>query len=356
MQIQGTQLTTHLQHDLKPVYMVFGDDPFLLNQALDTIRAAAKRHGFDERQRFTQDKAFAWEQLNEAGQVMSLFTTKQLIELELPDAKPGRDGGQALQAFIEQQSEDQCLLLFGPRLRKDQQKAKWFTSLSQRGVFVPLYTPERRQLPQFIRERAAFHEVTLLPDAIELLSDWYEGNLLALDQALARAALVGTSEPIHADIIRKTNEDNSRFDIFGLRDALLANQYAQYLHCLNRLLETGTEPTLIHWTLQKLHQAVGAIRRAQLANTPLQSLWQQEQIWPSQQSAFLALVQKQSPQALLAQSQLLDRIERAIKRDSGESIATLAAHFGLIMTQPNLTENLAPLAGIQRSKGVRYAE
>lgn len=356
MQIQGSDLTAHLQQGLKPIYMVFSDDPFLLNQALDAVRSAAKQAGYDERQRFTQDKNFAWDQLLAAGQVLSLFTTKQLIELELPDGKPGRDGGQALQTFAEQQSEEQCLLLFGPRLRKDQQKAKWFQSLHEIGVFIPLYTPDKRQLPSFIQQRAQVHGVTLQKDAIALLSDWFEGNLLALDQALARAALINNSKPLDAEFIRSTNEDNSRFDIFGLRDALLANDYSQYLHCLERLLETGTEPSLMYWTLQKLHLAIAAIQQAQKTNEPMHAFWQREQIWPSQQQGFLTHARKQNKASMLAQSQLLDRIERAIKRDSGERIATLASHFGFIFIYPERLESLREFtAGINPEVG-RYAE
>ncbi|WP_194756006.1 DNA polymerase III subunit delta [Aliidiomarina indica] len=344
MQVQAAQLQKHLSDKLKGVYLVFGDDPFLLNQTLDRIRQAAKAQGFEERQRYTQDRDFAWESLQSAGQTMSLFTAQQLIELELPDAKPGRDGGQALQDFVAQQSPDQVLLVFGPRLRKDQQKTKWFQALSNAGVFVPLYTPERRQLPSFVRERAAHYQLQLSPAAVEQLCDWYEGNLLALDQALMRLNLTHAEGEIDVEHIRLQNQDNSRFDIFTLRDALLQHRSKDYVHCLQRLFETGTEPTLILWTLQKLHHALSAINQAQQLRQPLQSIWNQEQIWSSQQQLYMDLAQQQTSELVARRLHLLERLERSIKRDSGESVFLLALHLGFSFRADAIEAQLAPFA------------
>ncbi|TRW49418.1 DNA polymerase III subunit delta [Aliidiomarina halalkaliphila] len=344
MQVQAHQLDQHLQDKLQGVYLVFGDDPFLLNQTLDRIRSAAKAQGFEERQRFTQDRDFAWESLQTAGQTMSLFTSQQLIELELPDAKPGREGGQALQDFLAQQSPDQILLVFGPRLRKDQQKTKWFQALSQAGMFVPLYTPDRNQLPNFIKERAAHYQLVISGAAIEQLCDWYEGNLLALDQSLMRLSLTHADGEIGVEQIRLQNHDNSRFDIFALRDAVLHQHHKEYVHCLQRLMETGTEPTLILWTLQKLHQALLAIQQAQQRQQPLQTIWNQEQIWSSQQQLYLGLAKQQTPELIGRRLHLLERLERSIKRDSGESVFLLALHIGFAFRADTIEAQLAPFA------------
>ena len=49
MQLKGEQLAAHLERELKPVYVVYGDEPLLVIEAADAIRAAARRRGFDER-------------------------------------------------------------------------------------------------------------------------------------------------------------------------------------------------------------------------------------------------------------------------------------------------------------------
>ena len=53
MQLKGEQLAAHLERELKPVYVVYGDEPLLVMEAADAIRAAARRNGFDEREVLT---------------------------------------------------------------------------------------------------------------------------------------------------------------------------------------------------------------------------------------------------------------------------------------------------------------
>lgn len=49
MQLRGEQLPAHLERELKPVPTRCGDEPLLVIEAADTIRTAARQHGFAER-------------------------------------------------------------------------------------------------------------------------------------------------------------------------------------------------------------------------------------------------------------------------------------------------------------------
>ena len=42
MQLSATQLPTHLQKALRPLYVLHGDEALLAQEALDAIRAAAR--------------------------------------------------------------------------------------------------------------------------------------------------------------------------------------------------------------------------------------------------------------------------------------------------------------------------
>ena len=45
MQLRGDQLAAHLERELQPVYVVYGDEPLLVIEAADAIRAAARQQG-----------------------------------------------------------------------------------------------------------------------------------------------------------------------------------------------------------------------------------------------------------------------------------------------------------------------
>lgn len=335
MQVAMDRLSKQLENSLAPIYMVFGDEPFLVAECCSTIRQAALQQGYHERQRFVQDKEFNWQQLFDASQTMSLFTQQQLLELELPDAKPGRDGSVALAEYAANQAPDQILLLFGTQLRKDQQNSKWFKALNEHGVFVPIYTPNRQQLPKFVAQRAAALHLQLEPAAIEQMCAWYEGNLLALQQALEKLNLLllpqaGKPALVSLAAVEQLAHDNSRYDVFTLREQLLQQNEAGFLHCLQRLFDTGTEPVLIHWVLQQLHFSLAGIRLAHRQQQSIGSYLRSQGVWDSQHSNYEQLARRDSPMRHHARLQLLERLELALKRDSGENPAVLASHIGLL--------------------------
>src|SRR5512146_152422 len=102
MQLAAAQLTSHLQRGLKALYTLHGDEPLLIQEAADAIRAAARAQGFGERSVHTVAGArFDWSEVLAAGGSQSLFAERQLVEIRIPSGKPGKEGSPALQHIAE---------------------------------------------------------------------------------------------------------------------------------------------------------------------------------------------------------------------------------------------------------------
>ena len=142
MQLKGEQLGAHLERELKPVYTVYGDEPLLVIEAADTIRAAARRQGFDEREVLTVLPNFDWNELHHAAGNMSLFGGRKLIDLRIPTGKPGRDGSAALSEYCQRPAHDTLLLVTLPGLDWGEEKAAWLESLDGAGGLIKLIPPK----------------------------------------------------------------------------------------------------------------------------------------------------------------------------------------------------------------------
>ncbi|MFP3449155.1 hypothetical protein SB765_29955, partial [Pseudomonas sp. SIMBA_067] len=75
------------------------------------------------------------------------------------------------------------------KLTKAQENSAWFKALSTSAVLVPCQTPEQAQLPRWVVNRAKALKLSVDDAAVQLLCYCYEGNLLALAQALERLSL-----------------------------------------------------------------------------------------------------------------------------------------------------------------------
>ena len=135
------------------MYVVYGDEHLLAQEACDKIRASARAQGFTDRSVFVVDRYFDWSSLLGASQSMSLFGDRQLVELRIPTGKPGKEGGEALKTLAAADNPDVLTLITLPRLDAATQKSAWFTALSGPGVAMKIDPVERAQLPMWIGQR-----------------------------------------------------------------------------------------------------------------------------------------------------------------------------------------------------------
>ncbi len=251
MKLSLDALDDHLSKALLPVYLVSGDEPLLVGEATDAIRARARSAGFDERQVFFIERTAAvWADIGQTAQALSLFASRRIVEIRMPGGKPGTTGAAALMRLFDAAGDDLLVIIVTGQLERETQNAEWVQALQQRGAWLPIRTVDRTQLPQWLRAR--FAAAGLKPDsqAIALLADRSEGNLLAARQEIDKLALLlpqGAS--VSAADAAAGSADSARFDVFQLTDAVSRGDAARALRVLGGLSAEGAEPPLVLWAL-----------------------------------------------------------------------------------------------------------
>ena len=190
MQLRGEQLAAHLQRELKPIYTVYGDEPLLVIEAADAIRAAARQKGFTEREVLTAMTGFNWNELGSMAGNMSLFGELKLIDLRIPTGKPGREGGAALQDYCARPSPDVLLLVTLPGLDWSEEKAVWLKALTEAGVTIKLIPPHLGELPVWIAGRLQRQQQSADKEGLRFIAEHVEGNLLAAHQEILKLGLL----------------------------------------------------------------------------------------------------------------------------------------------------------------------
>src|SRR5688500_16116398 len=136
MRISTEQLSQNLRRGLQPLYTVFGDEALLAHEAGDRLRAAARAQGYTEREVLVVDSSFKWPDLAFAGSSQSLFAARKLLELRIPNGKPGTEGGAALQSYCMKLPAETITLIHLPGLDWRAQKSGWFETLESASVCV----------------------------------------------------------------------------------------------------------------------------------------------------------------------------------------------------------------------------
>jgi len=344
VQARAEQLPALLQRGCKPLYVVHGDEPLLAQEAGDLIRAAARASGFDERKVFNVGGAhFDWSGLIGAAQEMSLFSPRQLIEIRIPSGKPGKDGSDALQRYVEHLSDDVLTLVQLPRLDAQQTKSAWFTALDAAGISVRVEPVPRQALPAWIAQRLARQQQRVADGdegqrTLAFFADCVEGNLLAAHQEIQKLALLYPAGVLGFEQVEAAVLNVARYDVFKLGEAVLAGRVKRALRMLDGLRAEGEAAVLVHWTLAEDIRALERIHEALGEGKPLPLALREARVWGLREKLFeraLPLLSPLTLDALLRAASICDGLVKGLKHpDWPEDAWDGLRRLVLMMLQP----------------------
>lgn len=301
-----------MEKGLLPVYLVSGDEPLQSGEAVDAIRGAARARGFTERQVMHAEGGFDWNSLLAASDTLSLFAERRIIELRLPGGKPGDAGAKALTAYVERPSPDDLLIIVSGKLDKRQQQSKWFKALDSIGAVIQIWPVEREALPAWIRQRLLARGLQADPDAVALLAERVEGNLLAAAQEVEKLYLLHGQGRIGAAEVGEMVADSARFDIFGLVDAALEGNAERFVRMLQGLRGEGVEPVLVLWALARELRSLANMAWGLSKGEAMEQVLRSHRVWDKRRAAVSAALRRHRGPSrwdrLVARAARIDRI------------------------------------------------
>ncbi|PKO57063.1 MAG: DNA polymerase III subunit delta [Betaproteobacteria bacterium HGW-Betaproteobacteria-21] len=314
MILRPDQLATQLDKPLAPLWVLHGNEPLLVLEAGDAIRAAARRQGYSERETLVVGQGFRWDSLTLAAGNMSLFGGEKLIDLRIPTGKPGRDGGDALQRYAAKLPTGVLTLISLPEVDWQGRKTSWFKALSDLGTAIELNAPERERLPAWVAQRLAAQKQSASPEALSFIAEHVEGNLLAAHQEIRKLGLLHPEGTISLEQVQDAVLNVARYDIDKLRQAILEGDPARCVRLLDGLRGEGAAPPLILWALANETRSLAALRTGRDAGQPLAALFKAERIFDSRrQQALGRALDRLTQSGLRAALMHAARIDRMIK-------------------------------------------
>ena len=314
--------------ELKPAYLIAGAEHLLVLEAADTLRARAKELGFAEREVLDVEANFDWNQLGDASRSMSLFASRKLIDLRLPTGRPGKDGSAAIIEYCTAPPPDSVLLITAHDWSRKHEGA-WASAIEKVGTVAVAWPLKREELPAWIGARATSRGLRMTADAIAMLADRVEGNLLAAAQEIDKLSLLHAGHVLDVEALEASVADDARYDVFRLTDAAIGGDAGRALHIVAGLRAEGEELIpLLGWLLLQLRLL---LRVAAAPNT--EAALRNERIWPASREGVFKRALKNGDRAhwesCLDQAGRIDRIAKG--RDE------LTPIYAALGKQPDLT-------------------
>ncbi|MDB5885288.1 MAG: polymerase delta subunit [Polaromonas sp.] len=342
MQLAPAQLSEHLKRGLKSLYTLHGDEPLLLQEFADALRAAARAQGFTERTVHSVAGAhFDWSAVLASGSALSLFADRQIIEIRIPSGKPGKEGSAALQQLAErsQGNPDTLTLVMLPRLDGPTSKGAWFGALDSFGVTVKFDPVDRRVLPQWIAQRLQAQGQRVAHGeegqrTLQFFADRVEGNLLAAHQEIQKLALLYPAGGEGGGVLGFDQVENAvlnvaRYDVFKLSEAVLAGQAVRAARMIDGLKSEGESEVLVHWALSEDIRSLKRVKDAIAAGRPMPMALRENRVWGAKEKLYERVLPGMGDAALAAlldAAQKVDGIVKGLKQPDWPASGWQALH------------------------------
>lgn len=313
MRVYANQLGGHLRGKLAPVYLIAGDEPLLVDECCDAVRAAAAASGYAERQVFTVEPGFDWNTLHGALHSLSLFSAKRLVELRMSAQAPTQAAGQLLADIVARLVDDVLLIVSTGRLDKRAQGSRWVKTLEQAGVLVLVYPLEASAMPAWIAQRMRARALRPEAGVVDLLAYHFAGNLLAAAQEVDKLVMLRGAGVVTLDDIREDLSDNARFSVFGLVDACLHGELASVARILASLRGEGTEPALILRVLAREARTLAQIATRLRAGEQESPVLQAFGIWPRRRALVNQALRRSGPEGWRKALRMAARADKVLK-------------------------------------------
>jgi DNA polymerase-3 subunit delta len=238
--------------DLKAVYLLTGSDRPKIDRALRRLR---DRFGEDSVERLSAQEA-SGEDAVAACNAMGLFAAGgRLVLVDAVERWKAADA-KAVAEYLAAPAPDTVLALVGAELRKDSPLAKACAKAGD----VLVFEVSRRELPRWVAEQFARHEVKASPEACRALVELAGENPHELAGEIDKLAVWAAGEEVGEDEIELLVAARADVPPFALTDAWGRREVPGVLAACERILEQSTRSGEIHMLLGRL---VAHVRRVQ---------------------------------------------------------------------------------------------
>jgi DNA polymerase-3 subunit delta len=320
MRLNPAQLAPHLQRGLAPVYLVAGEEPLLLQEALDAIRAAALAKGFSEREVLDAERGFDWQRLLDTCNMPSLFAPRRIVELRSASA-PDAAGAAALTGLAKNPAPDVLLLVTLGKLDSRARNAAWYGALDTAGASLYVWPLKPEELPCWIEARLRAAGLRCDAEGVRLLAERTEGNLLAAQQEVAKLALLYPAQAIGLAQIEAAVADSAHYEVFGWLNKIMSGDVRGAVRGLEGLRDEGVELLAILAVmangLRQLARAAAAYQRSRNAGAAVEAAG----VFRSNQPAFARAVERSRNSQVLGWLRDCANIDSLAKSSGTQSAA-----------------------------------
>lgn len=296
MQLKIDAYFKSLDKQLKPLYIIAGNEPLQKLEAIDALKKKAQSCDFEINADLEVDSNFHWRLVENVFNSASLFHKKQFLHIDFGDKKIDKKSLANFFELLPTLEKNGDIVLFSVnKFDKASTKTKWFLQLDKAGIFVQIWQIDESNLPNWILTRSKKYSYNLSLDGAKFLADMSFGNLLAVAGELEKLEFLAgdTNIVVDAAYLENMTYNSSSYSIFDLTRYLVECNLIKFWQVLEYLRLSGEEEILILWSFTREVRLLYAMKLALERGENFDQVCRVNRVWRNQNS-YAKLLQKLS--------------------------------------------------------------
>jgi DNA polymerase-3 subunit delta len=241
-------LERHLERrTLRPVYLFFGEEEFLMERALRRLETALSEESGEEALRVVREASeVSLEEFLAEARVSTLWGSGQLLVLRRAETYPAK-ALSAVTAYLDHPAPRSLVVLTAPSLKaRDVERHPVFGRLQKDEAALGFLRLREGDLLPWLAQEAKRLGKTMSPAAAQRLVEVVGDNLSELHQELKKLALfAGDDATLTPQQVSQLSSHSRTYNIFALVEALGEAALPRRLAALDHLLDLGEPPARI---------------------------------------------------------------------------------------------------------------
>lgn len=318
MIIKQYDLLRHLaKHSISGVYLLIGQDYFLLSDTAETIKQEwKKKAGEVEETIIPINNPSDWAALEEKACSYLLFADQSFLDVRYEKKTLDTQGKHFITHYAKNINSSCFILIRAPHLTLKSIQA----ITNQSNIYtIPIYPLNEKAMLSWINTQLKKRKVQFENEVPTLILKYTEGNMLASSQIIEKIAMI--SEPlITIELLKTQLADQCRYQLFELADVCLSKKPNQTIQQLRYAFQVNTEPTLILWILTHEIRQLLQLFAYKRKRIPFSQACKALKIWPQRSPLYQAALECKEESFLLQLLQTCKTIEEQIKLKSGNHV------------------------------------
>ncbi|HEX4925233.1 MAG TPA: DNA polymerase III subunit delta [Bdellovibrionales bacterium] len=225
---------------LSPLYLFFGEEPFLIEESLEELVNAALDGGIKD---FNYNVFYASDddvsKVRDAIETLPMMCARRVVVLKGAHQLKTKEL-EELMPIIDSPVDSTVFIMVADSI---DQRLRFFKQFAQSGILVQFQRPYDNQIPMWIETLAKRHGMKLNAESVELVHQMVGSNLIDIDNELRKLSqFVGARKDVTVEDVKQIVSTLRVDTVFQLANAIGNNDRSTALDHLANLLGHGESP------------------------------------------------------------------------------------------------------------------